>query len=215
MSPAPVRLVVVTGTGTEVGKTWVGSLLLTEAARRGLRVAARKPVQSFSPGDHSTDSVVLARASGEEETVVCGAAYSYPAPMAPPMAAEALGRAVPSLADMADRLRSSWPAAGCDLALVEGAGGVASPLAADGDTAALARALAAHVVVLVAEAALGVIGAVRLGAGALSPLPVVVHLNRFEPADDLHRRNARWLAERDGFVVTTGVDDLLDAVLRV
>ena len=34
-------------------------------------------------------------------------------------------------------------------------------------------------------------------------VPLLVVLNRFDADDDLHRRNAAWLAERDGFVVTT------------
>jgi dethiobiotin synthetase len=209
----PARLVVVTGTGTEVGKTWVGAALLSAARQRGLTVAARKPLQSFSPGDHSPDSVVLAQASGQPEAAVCAEERSYAAPMAPPMAAEALGRPVPTIEQLAADVEASWPPGGCDLGLVEGAGGVVSPLGADGHTADLARRLAADLVVLVSDASLGVINLVRLGAAAVTPLPLVVHLNRFHPGVDLHRRNAAWLAERDGFEVTTTVEDLLDRLI--
>jgi dethiobiotin synthetase len=205
--------VVVTGTGTDVGKTWVGAELLRLARRQGLSVAARKPVQSFSPHDPSRDAEVLASASGEAVSEVCAERCNFARPMAPPMAAEALGRRVPSLAEMVAGLSSSWPAGGVDLALVEGAGGVASPLAGDGDTAGLARALPAGRVVLVTEPSLGVINAVRLSVGALAPLPVVVYLNRFDPGDDLQTRNAAWLRDRDGLVVTTGAEDLLHTVL--
>lgn len=211
----PRFLVVVTGTGTEVGKTWVSAAFLRLARSRGLAVAARKPAQSFDASDpvESTDAAVLALASGEEPSMVCPTARSYPVAMAPPMAAAVLGLPVPSLSSLASSVSSSWPPGGCDLGLVEGAGGVASPLADDGDSADLARVLGADRVVLVAEAGLGVINAARLSVGALAPLPVVVHLNRFDADDDLQRRNMEWLQERDGLTVTTTVEELLQEVL--
>ena len=44
----PERVVLVCGTGTEVGKTWVCGRLLRELRDRGLSVSARKPAQSFA-----------------------------------------------------------------------------------------------------------------------------------------------------------------------
>jgi dethiobiotin synthetase len=134
--------------------------------------------------------------------------------MAPPMAAAALGVTLPGIAELAAALAASWPAPGCDLAVVEGAGGVASPLGADGTTADLAAALRPDRVVVVADPELGVIHSARLCVGALAPLPAVVHLNRFDGGSELHRRNAAWLAEVDGMTVTTAVDDLLDELTR-
>lgn len=201
----PARLVFVTGTATEIGKTWVSAAVLRAARAGGLAVAARKPLQSFSPGDRVTDADVLAGATGADPAAVSH--QSFPAPMAPPMAAAALARSVPTIDELAEWLDSSWPA--CDLGLVEGAGGVASPLGADGDCAALARRIEPDVVVIVADAGLGTINSVRLSVAALAPLAVAVHLNRFEVADDLHRRNLEWLVERDGLEVTVSVDQLL------
>ena len=215
----PQRLVFVTGTATEVGKTWVGAALLSLAREREMAVAARKPAQSYQPPE-ATDAQRLAAASGEQPDVVCPPELSYPVPMAPPMAAQALGREVPTIGALATLIRQSWMVAGVglttsdaiELALVEGAGGVASPLAADGDSADLARMLRADRVVLVADPALGVINAVRLSVAALRPLPVVVHLNRYDPGDDLQHRNAAWLRDRDGFTVTTSVAELLEVL---
>jgi hypothetical protein len=34
-------------------------------------------------------------------------------------------------------------------------------------------------------------------------------LNRYDPDDDLHRRNKAWLTDRTGFAVMTSVDDLV------
>ncbi len=85
------------------------------------------------------------------------------------------------------------------MGLVETAGGIRSPLAADGDCLALCEALAPDVVVLVADAGLGTINAVRLTLQALRPLPspVIVVLNRYDAAIDLHVCNREWLEARD------------------
>ncbi len=59
-------LVVVAGTGTDVGKTWVGCRLARHFRERGLSVAARKPAQSFAPDQAGpTDAEMLASATGE------------------------------------------------------------------------------------------------------------------------------------------------------
>ena len=54
----------VTGTGTEVGKTWFATRLITAMRERGTTVAARKPAQSFEPGSGPTDADLLAAVSG-------------------------------------------------------------------------------------------------------------------------------------------------------
>ena len=204
----PRRLVAVVGTGTDVGKTWVAARLLTDLGAAGLRVAARKPAQSFEPDDDPArlDAAILGAATGEPPEEVCPPHRWYEVPMAPPMAAEALGRPPFTIQDLMSELR--WPDA-VDVGLVETAGGLRSPLAADGDCLALCEALAPDVIVLVADAGLGTINAVRLTLDALGPLApqAVVVLNRFDAASDLHRRNLEWLSGRDGRrTVTVGGD---------
>jgi dethiobiotin synthetase len=209
----PRRLVVVTGTGTEVGKTWVAARLAAELIARGLVVAARKPVQSFVAGDGETDADRLAIATGDDPQSVCVPHRWFETPMAPPMAAEALGRDRFTIGDLAGEL--AWPD-GVDVGLVEGAGGVRSPLAADGDTVDLARELDADVVALVADAGLGTINAVRLSVPPLAAIaPVTVVLNRYDTSDDLHARNRAWLTDHDGFTVTVDAEELADHVMRL
>jgi dethiobiotin synthetase len=209
----PRTLVVVAGTGTEVGKTRVGAELAAALRARGWRVGARKPAQSFAAHEQGrTDAEQLAAATGEDAEVVCPRARWYEAPLAPPMAAEALGRPAFALADLARELAASWPRPPLDLALVELAGGPRSPLAQDGDGADLTHALAPEWVLLVADAGLGTLNAVRLSAGAFAARPMLVHLNRYDDANDLHRRNRAWLGERDGFAVTTDLAALLAAL---
>jgi dethiobiotin synthetase len=193
MAPA---IILVTGTGTEIGKTWVAAALARELRSRGRRVVARKPAQSFEPGDDTagrTDAQVLGAATGEDPEAVCPPARWYPVPLAPPMAARALGLPDFTIADLiaelgragtdrADRPAvapardapvaeapvAEAPVAGEEVLLVETAGGVRSPLADDGDTVAFAATLDPAAVVLVADPGLGTINAVRLSVDALT-----------------------------------------------
>jgi dethiobiotin synthetase len=211
--PRPRTLVVVAGTATAVGKTWVAARLAAALRARGWRVGARKPVQSFAPSElGATDAEQLAAATGEAPETVCPRSRWYPTPMAPPMAAEALGRPAFALADLAGELAAAWPRPALDLALVELAGGPRSPLARDGDGVALTRALAPDLVLLVADAGLGTINAARLSAEVFAPAPLQLHLNRYDEANELHRRNRAWLAERDRFALGSDLEALVAAL---
>jgi len=205
--PRPAVVVLVAGTGTDVGKTWVSARLLEAWRRAGLSVAARKPAQSFAVGSGPTDAEVLGAASGEDPATVCPPARWYPIPLAPPMAADALGLPGPTVSDLVGAI--AWPAPAADVGLVETAGGVRSPQADDGDVLDMAAAIVPDRIVLVADAGLGTINAVRLSMGALGagagagagagdqrPPPFVV-LNRYDPSSDLHRRNLAWLRDVD------------------
>jgi dethiobiotin synthetase len=202
MNARPGRLVVVAGTGTEIGKTWVGCRLAKALREAGRTVAARKPAQSFESGER-TDADHLSDATGEDPSTICPRHRWYAVPMAPFMAADVLGRGALTLADLAGEL--AWPAEPVDVGLLEPAGGVRSPMTHDGaDTVDLARAVAADFVILVADAGLGTINAVRLCLEALTGFDVVLFLNRYDDGDDLHRRNLAWLnAHLEVPVVTT------------
>jgi dethiobiotin synthetase len=211
-------LVAVVGTGTDVGKTWVTARLIETLRREGGTVAARKPAQSFDPADDPAhyDAAVLAAASGESPESVCPPHRWYEVAMAPPMAAEVLGRNGFTLADLLDELQ--WPEASTEIGFLETAGGLRSPIADDGDCLALVRAANPDVVLLVADAGLGTINSVRLTLGELKhvPSPVVVVLNRFDVGSDLHRRNMAWLRDRDGarLFTTPGEESTLAKFVR-
>lgn len=201
----------VTGTGTEVGKTWTLVRLLTELRDRGHHVAARKPVQSFAPEEVGhTDAELLAAVSDSNPLTVCPGHRWYATPMAPPMAADALGLPPFDISDLAREL-DVLHTAGSASVFVEGAGGPRSPIASDGDNVDLARALGARLALLVADAGLGTINAVRLCVDALAGFDTLVLLNRYEPTVDLHARNQRWL-DAAGYQVLTSVDALVLAV---
>jgi dethiobiotin synthetase len=174
---------------------------------------ARKPAQSYSPDElGTTDAELLGRASGEPAETVCRKHRWYPVPMAPPMAADALHLAPFTIADLVQELE---PAPAGAITIVEGAGGPHSPLAADGDSVALARAIGAADIVLVAPAGLGTINAVRLSSAAFeragTGARLTVALNRYDADDDLHRRNHGWLAA-DGYALVTTPAELAEVL---
>ena len=221
-----------TGTGTEIGKTWVAAGLARVLRERGRPVRACKPVQSHDPAEAApTDAEALAAATGQRPDDVCPPEYTYPVPLAPPMAARKLGRACPSLDELA-RICRSGPAlvgveagvggagvgdaeesaGGADLCIVEGAGGLYSPLAADGDNLGLIERLDPDRVVVVAPAGLGAIHDVVACAAPLADRRPVVFLNRFNPREEVHRLNLNWLTEVRGLMAVTSLESLSEHV---
>jgi len=209
-----MTFVVVAGTGTEMGKTRVAADVAGALRRRGLTVAARKPVQAFAPDStEPTDAEVLGAATGEDPGAVCPRHRSLPRAMAPPMAAEALGLAPFTIADLVGEITADPPQHA--IILVESAGGVRSPLADDGDTVTLADALQPALVLLVADAGLGTINLVRLSVAALGAHRVVVYLNRFDGDTELHAQNRDWLLTREGLEVVTNPEALAEILAQL
>jgi dethiobiotin synthetase len=197
----PERLIGVLGTHTEVGKTFVTSRWLVRLREQGLRVAARKPVQSYDANDAVTDAKQLAVATGEREFDVCPSHRRYPLALAPPMAADLLKQPSILLSSLADEIR--WPR-GIDVGVVETVGGPRSPLAHDGDSIDLIAMLQPDAILMVADAGLGMLNAVRLSMSCVQRIPVTVFLNHYDDANELHRLNRRWLRER--YDIETEVD---------
>jgi len=135
--------VLVTGTGTEVGKTVVTAAVAALARDRGWRVAVVKPGQTgLRPGEPG-DLAEVARLSGVRDGHELA---RYPDPLSPQAAARVAGVAPPELDEVA---RYVARLADRDLVLVEGAGGLLVRYA-DWTLADLARALDAPVLVVVA-----------------------------------------------------------------
>ncbi|WP_424214942.1 dethiobiotin synthase [Streptomyces sp. BI20] len=158
------RVVLVSGTGTEIGKTVVTAALAAAAHAAGRSVAVVKPAQTgMAPGEHG-DVAEVARLAGAELTAVESA--RYPEPLAPDTAARRAGLPTVHPQEVAETVRDL--AETHDLVLVEGAGGLLVRFDAAGHTLAdLARALDAPVLT-VAQAGLGTLNATALTAEALA-----------------------------------------------
>lgn len=187
MSKTPPGLFVV-GTDTDVGKTYVATLLARAWVARGARVGVYKPAASGCrrEGEQlvSADAEALWEATGRPGTLEDVCPQRFLAPLAPHQAARAEGRSIDPQrlsAGLAPWLETS------DVVLVEGAGGLFSPLADDLLVADLAHEFG-YPSLLVARNRLGVIHqvlatelAARHYRGGL-PLAGLV-LNRL-PADE-------------------------------
>jgi dethiobiotin synthetase len=200
----------VLGTHTEVGKTWVSVQLLRAARQLGLRVAARKPVQSFAPDGSATDAEQLSAATGERAEQVCATARCYELAMAPPMAADCLNQPRITAAELLAEL--SWPPA-VDLGLIESVGGPRSPMTHDADSVEFIECVQPDCLLLVADAGLGSLNAIRLSLSCLPALRVHVMLNRFDAGDPLHQLNRSWLRERHDIHAYENVSELLSAII--
>ncbi|MDT5260254.1 MAG: dethiobiotin synthetase [Mycobacterium sp.] len=123
-----MTVLVVTGTGTGVGKTVVTAALACHARQAGIDVAVCKPVQTGTDSGDD-DLAEVARLSGVTELATLA---RYPQPLAPAAAAEQAGKALPT-GDQLVQLIADLDRPG-RLTLVEGAGGLLVELAAAGVT---------------------------------------------------------------------------------
>ena len=112
-----MRVLVVTGTGTGVGKTVTTAALASCALQAGQRVAVVKPVQTgVRPGEPG-DLAEVRRLTGLADLHEY---LRYAEPLAPATAARRLGEPGPDLDELAARVIGL---ADRDLVIVEGAGG--------------------------------------------------------------------------------------------
>lgn len=142
-----MSVVIVTGTGTGVGKTVVTAALAALAVSRGCSVAVVKPAQTgVAPGEPG-DLAEISRLAALPTGAALAEFARYPDPLSPAAAARHAGRppldcqdAVRRIGELAQHRR---------LVLVEGAGGLLVRYDEDGTTLAdLARALGAPVLVV-------------------------------------------------------------------
>lgn len=184
----------VTGTDTDVGKTYVTAGILRSLVQSGRRVGAFKPaVSGILPGV-PCDPDILAHASGcmEQDSLYCN--QRFVAPLAPPIAAEREGKII----DEHQMIRGveQWKDR-CEVLFVEGAGGWHSPISTNWTNADLAQRLG-YPVILVAANRLGVVNHVLLTLESivrsnLRPYMIILNHSRSSPDDLSTSSNERLL----------------------
>ena len=191
-----MRGIFVTGTDTDVGKTYVATLLAAQLVKNGIKVIPKKPIESgcqkknggLIPADAS--ALKHAAAYGGDLSDVC--AYRFKAALSPVRAAHLESQKI-----TIEQLDQACKYTEDGFVLVEGAGGFYSPLAADGLNADLAEALQLPVL-LVANDRLGCINQILLTAEAIAKrglkLAAVV-LNTKDQQNNLDMNNADDLRE--------------------
>lgn len=152
-------MLVVTGTGTGVGKTAVTAAIAALARDGGRRVAVVKPAQTgVAPGEPG-DLADVVRLAGEVTTVEL---RRYPDPLSPEAAARRSG--IPTLTPAEIAAAATELDNTHDLVLIEGAGGLLVRFGPDGSTLADTAWALGALVLVVAEAGLGTLNATALTA---------------------------------------------------
>ena len=165
-----MKTIFITGTDTDVGKTFIGTRLTERLLKSGLTLSVRKPIESgcqrqgttLVPADAS-DYVSIYNASSTDNCSlddVCRYRYE---PAISPQRAITLADETVSVEQL---LAASQGKAKDDVLLVEGAGGFYSPLCSDGLNADLAEAMQAQVILVVRDR-LGCINQALLSLSAI------------------------------------------------
>ncbi len=157
MFKKPPHGLFITATDTEVGKTYVTTLIVKSLVASGARVGVYKPSAADCVSDGrqliSEDAVALWEAAGRPLNLDAVCPQRFRAPLAPHLSAKSEGRELDT-----DLLRtgiSVW-AEECDIVIVEGAGGLMSPISEDEYVADIAFDLG-YPLIIVAPNLLGVI----------------------------------------------------------
>jgi len=145
------RLVVVSGTGTGIGKTHFCEAILCALAGAGRLVVGLKPVETGLAEVDLSDADRLARASSFH---VKQPAYGFGAPLSPHLAAREAGEPIRAdvIVAMVEKVRPNT-----DVTLVELAGGLFTPLSSTLVNADVLTSLQANTSLLVAPDRLGVL----------------------------------------------------------
>ena len=217
--------VVVLGTGTGVGKTWVTQTLTEALQRAGARATALKPIETGVPSQSTpaiTDprstirSVVASPLAERSDAAVLASIsstrppappYALPDPVSPHLAARRAGRHIElrKVNDYVMQVENEVTSHVTSFVLIESAGGCLSPLGLGLSNADLALALEPAIWVLVAPDALGVLHDVSATLGVLAArrrLPDHVVLSAAREPDASTGTNAAEL-EALGIVTAT------------
>lgn len=166
-----MKSLLVSGTDTDVGKTWVTSLLLRKLRNCGLIVGGYKPVCSGAEltaqdGQIWRDLEQIRDACGHQTALDLVCPQRFRAALAPPLAAKIEGRSVDE--DLLIAGFQAWEAL-ADYVLVEGAGGLLCPISQSMTIADLAQRLHLPLVIVAAN---------RLGVISHTLLTIEVARNR-------------------------------------
>ncbi len=138
----------ITGSDTEVGKTWVSCAIIRTLRQSVKRIGAYKPVASGVANLFDSDASQLWEIIGRIQSIDMVCPQSFAAPLAPPLAASMENLLVDHglLISGAEAWKEH-----CDFLVVEGAGGLLSPLTYDSTNADLAERLGWPIVIVVAD----------------------------------------------------------------
>lgn len=208
------KTIFITGTGTDVGKTYVTGLIVKKLRENQKRAAyfkaamsgnSRRSDGSLIPGD----ALQVKMMSGIEQPLEAMCPYVYETAVSPHLAAQMEGNPVDIgrvLADF-DRVCGQY-----DYVTAEGSGGILCPLRFDEQKIQLEDFIQARNLscLMVADAGLGTINAVVLTAEYMRarriPIKGII-FNHYQPGNPLHEDNRLMCEYMTGLKVVACVKD--------
>jgi len=206
----------ITGSDTDVGKTYIACELIRQLRTSGVELEVRKPAESGclrnAQGELITnDALALKTASDSSQPIERIAAYRFEAALAPPRAAKLVGGSL----QIADLVNACSLDDTNHLLIVEGAGGFYSPLAENGLNADLASLLQLALIIVVKDR----IGAVNQALMTIHAVEsrqlrvAAVIMNQLEESTDMNMNNVEDLRNHCQYpVFRCGYRQRLEAV---
>lgn len=196
--------VFITGTGTDIGKTYVTALIAKALRSMGVNVGYYKAAISGAESVEESDAGYVKRFSGLEQETGTLLSYLYKNPLSPHLAARIEGNP-PALSVI--KSDYSHVASQHDFVLAEGSGGIICPIRWDEQETIMlediVKALGLDTIV-VADAGLGTINAAVLTVSYLKSKNIGVRgimLNRFDGDSVMHCDNLLMIEKLSGVPV--------------
>jgi len=205
----------ITGTGTDVGKTYVTALIVKWLKNIGKDVAYYKAAISGAKTVEESDAGYVRRISGIEQSDESLVSYLFDEAVSPHLAAKHMNTAIDP-----ERIKEDFEAVKKEheTVIVEGSGGIVCPIRWDEEKKILLKDIVKELglpVLIVADAGLGTINAVvttveYIKNEGIEILGII--LNRYS-GDDMQRDNAKMIEEITGYPVVarveTGAQDIV------
>lgn len=203
----------ITGTGTDVGKTYVTALIVKRLRDMGINAGYYKAALSGAeekdgrliPGD----AEFVCKASGIKESAESLVSYIYKTPVSPHLAARLEGEQVRMEKIREDFCKISQK---YDYVTMEGSGGIVCPIRYDGKKILLEDIIKelSLPALIIADAGLGTINSVVLTVEymRLKDIPISgIILNRFHGGDVMEEDNKEMIKALTGIEVLGTVED--------
>lgn len=210
-----MKALFITGTGTDIGKTYVSAAVARYMTGKHLNTGYYKAAVSGAPSIEASDAGYVRDHGGIVQETSTLLSYLYARPLSPHLAARIEGNpaSLESIKSAFGSLASTF-----DYVLTEGAGGIVCPVAYEDGCrlfySDIIRALGAGVAV-VADAGLGTINCCVLTAEYLKAHGIACHgfiLNRYDETSLMHTDNLKMVEELTGLPVlatlAAGAEDL-------
>ena len=205
----------VTGTGTDVGKTYISALIVKKFIASGINTAYFKAGMSGNIRDSygnliPGDALHVKKVSGTKQPLNEMCPYVYERAYSPHLAARLEGNPIEleTVLQKLDELAAKY-----DCVITEGSGGILCPLRLDETcTLWLEDVIMARdfTCIIVADAGLGTINAVGLTAAYMKARNIKtagIIFNHFQPGNILHEDNIKVCRELTGLEVLACVKD--------